>query len=382
VLKVVAALLIAFVGSGMIVGPSQSTALAQEAAPDLADVVLENSLDPPGVRDPFNCTSGRGSRQFGNGGTTIVVNGGCGAADGFPGIGIDPRGLTLADGEVRVEARHLSGGDRMLAHIFIRLNNDGGFSAYSAQLSPYRGRAEIGASVKGQYKSLGQRSDLGGMLSPDEWTSFALRAQGPNLWMLVNDKVILSVTDASLDSGTVDVVVSRIGGPNAGDTTEVSAVLRNLRASALANGDVARAPTFKDPRQVVTASSVPCTQPTGLADDIKLNAPADGIDAKIAALAGAWEGAWGEGGNNPLPSRLYVESIDGSKATVVYAWGNNQGSTAGWNRMSADVDPDGKISWGPANRRFAFWSQGDDVAGTLDTPQFTSKITMHRCPQV
>jgi hypothetical protein len=38
---------------------------------------------------------------------------------------------------------------------------------------------------------------------------------------------------------------------------------------------------------------LPCTLPTAVATDVKLNPPAADTDPNIARLAGAWEGLWG-----------------------------------------------------------------------------------------
>lgn len=203
------------------------------------------------------------------------------------------------------------------------------------------------------------------------------------MWAFVNDALILSVSDSSLDAGTANVVINRAGPPSADDKAEVSAVMRNLRISAIAGGDQARQPVFQAVPQVVTASAFPCTLPTALPSDIQLMPPPADLDPKLALLYGAFEGNWGEGTDNPLPSRVYVQQIDGAKASVVYTWGNNRGTTAGFSRNDADVDADGKITFGQPNRRFSFWSTGDNtLAGSLDTPSFTSKITLNRCPSV
>ena len=67
--------------------------------------------------------------------------------------------------------------------------------------------------------------------------------------------------------------------------------------------------------------------------------------------------------------------------TVVYTWGEALAfnTRAGWQRIAADVQPDGKIAWG-TNIRFTFWAVDDKVEGLRETPQNTSRITYSRCP--
>lgn len=364
--------------------------VAQGTPPELGDTILEDALTGPSVVGLYTCPTGRVTRQFANDGLTIVASGGCQTPEGFPGSGVDVGNrLSMADGELRIEFRQLTGLDRTQIQVQLRTSSGpAGFSGYSAILNPTRGTAQLGVSVNSlpgtpAYKQLGQQNDLAMLLKPDDWNTLALRVQGPNLWMFVNDQLVLAASDSSLDAGNANANVSRTGQPNASDTHEISAVLRNLRVSALSGSEQARSPVYTPPPPVVTASHVPCSLPTALPDDIRLNAPAADIDAKIATLAGAWEGTWDEEGENPLPSRIYVEQLDGSKATAVYTWGNNRGTTAGWNRSVVDIDPEGKFGAGPATRRFSFWVTSDNsLAGTLVTPQFTSKITLTRCPSL
>ena len=382
--QVVSAVVVVGLTASTLMGLSWSSVHAQDAPPEPGDVVIEDAQAAPGGYGAFTCASGRGRRELANGGNTITINGGCQTPGEFPGAGIDVRGLQIADGEVRVELRQLSGQDRMQAQILIRTSQEGGFSGYVASLNPGRSVVEMGVSTRGQFRQLGRRTDIADILTPNDWNTLVVRAQGPNFWVLVNDQPVLAVSDAALDTGEVAVLISRVGQPDAGDTFEVSGVFRNLRVSALVGSDQARVPTYVPPHQAQTVTDVPCTVPTGLARDVKLNPAAPGLDTKIAMLAGAWEGIWDEASPNPLPSRLYVERLDAAKATVLYTWGDAPGinTRAGWQRLTVDVQPEGKISWG-TTRKFTFWAVGDDtLEGTLETAQFTSKIALHRCPPV
>lgn len=367
--------------SGSFTGTSLS--FAQGSPPDLGDVILENALTGPGITGIYSCASGRQKREFANDGLTLTISGGCQTEGEFPGSGVNVQNrLTMPDGEVRVDFRQLSGLDRTQVQIFLRTKNEPMFSGYGATLTPTRGRLDFGVSVNGQYKNLGSKNDLATIVKPDDWNTFAVRAQSQSFWVFLNDQMVFSTTDGSLDDGIANVVVRREGQPNAADTQEVSAVLRNLKVSAIAGGDQARRPVYTPPPPVVTASTLPCTQPTAVTNDVKMTPPGADVDPAIAKLAGPWEGVWEQDTPNALPSRLYVEQFAPDKVTVVYTWGEtaNGSVRAGWQRLAADIAPDGKITWG-TTRKFTFSAIDDNsIQGTLETAQFTSKITMTRCP--
>jgi hypothetical protein len=381
----IAAVIISLVFGTFSSAVTSTPALAQGEPPPLGDVVVEDALAAPGLSNAYTCSTGRVTRQFANDGLTITASGGCQDPGGFAGSGIDGAGtLKFVDGEFRTEFRQLAGLDKTQFGINVRISNQSGqsgFSGYYSNLNVTRGTLNFGVSVNGQGKSLGQRNDLASLLKPDDWNTMAVRAQGPNFWVFVNDSMVLAVTDASLDSGFANALVSRVGQPNAADTLEISGALRNVKVSDIAGGDDARRTAYTPPPPVVTASAVPCTQPTAVANDVKMNPPGDGVDPALAKLAGPWEGVWDADGPNPLPSRLYVEQFDGPKVTVVYTWGDQPAfnGRAGWQRIAADVTPEGKITWG-TTVKFTFWAADDKVEGLRETPQATMKATYARCP--
>jgi hypothetical protein len=380
--RIGAACMAGLIGLVALVGTVLPTA-AQDVPPELGDVILEDPLSAPGVPAMFTCQTGRQKRELANDGLTFVVSGGCQTDGDFPGTGINVRNnLTVADGEVRVDFRQLSGLDRTQVQIFLRTRNQPSFNGYGATLTPTRGTLDLGVSTDEGFKMLGRRTDLASVLRVDDWNTFAVRARGQNFWIFLNDQMVLAASDASLDNGIANVVVRRSGQADAADTQEVSAVLRNLRVSAIAGGEQARMPVYTPPPPVVTASALPCSLPTAITNDVMMSAPAPNTDPSIAKLAGAWEGTWDEGKPGALPSRLYVEKFEPTKVTVVYTWGESAASntSAGWGRIGADIQPEGKISWG-TTRKFTFWAVDDNsLAGTLETAQFTTNITLSRCP--
>jgi len=248
IIVVVSAIIALIISSLSAVG--WSSALAQDAPPGLGDVILEDPLAAPGLPNMYTCPTGRVTRQFANDGLTITASGGCQMPEGFAGSGVDGFGsLRFVDGEFRVEFRQLGGLDRTQVGVNVRTNNQSGFSGYTTTLNLTRGTLNLGVSVNGQGKQLGSRNDLASIVKPDDWNSLAVRAQGPNLWVFVNDSMVLTATDSSLDSGAANGLVFRSGQPSAEDTQEVSGVLRNLKISAIAGGEQARMTVYTPRRQ-------------------------------------------------------------------------------------------------------------------------------------
>jgi hypothetical protein len=116
------------------------------------------------------------------------------------------------------------------------------------------GRSRAAMAMTGHDSLWTERTDLSSLIRADDWNSISLRLQGSSIWLLVNGEPTLFYSDPSLDRGPIYLNVFRrsISGhpvfdddPN--DTTEVAVVARNLRVSALADGDPTRMPTYQRP---------------------------------------------------------------------------------------------------------------------------------------
>jgi hypothetical protein len=82
--------------------------------------------------------------------------------------------------------------------------------------------------------ALALREDLSGHLARDDWNEYAVRLDGPNIWVLLNGTPILSASDTVVDRGWVAFGVKRLG--SADDNAESAVVFRDLRVSRLATG--------------------------------------------------------------------------------------------------------------------------------------------------
>lgn len=244
--------------ASVLVAWAPSSALADDPPPpEVGTVVLEDDLSGPTLFRPSTCRTQRAGLDYVGEGLRLKATGPCNDGDVFAGYGAIIRGLTMLDGEVRLEVKVVGGTDRVRIGIDARLQPapPGGVKsldsipgAYAGAIEPGRGQALIGIPGKPA-----TRKDVSGAVLADEWNTLALRLKGPDTWLLLNDQPVLHFSDASIDSGDVLFDAVRIGdGPvdfltELNDTTEVAAVYRNLRVSALAEGDPARMPRYQRP---------------------------------------------------------------------------------------------------------------------------------------
>jgi hypothetical protein len=237
------------------VGSWPSVAKADDPPPPaVGATILEDSLSGPTVIPRSRCRVPVDGREFVGEGLRFKLTGRCQEAHTVTALGTRVQGLTVADGEVRLELKAVSGIDRAMFQIAVRdrPSTNTFTDSYYVLFQPGTGRAGLGKTNVPQAAAV--RDDLGGTFAADDWNTLALRVQGPNIWFLLNDQPTLYFSDPSLERG--EVIVNMIRRSTSGhivfdddpnDTTEVAVVIRNLRVSALADGDPARLPTYQHP---------------------------------------------------------------------------------------------------------------------------------------
>jgi len=111
-------------------------------------------------------------------------------------------------------------------------------------------------------------------------------------------------------------------------------------------------------------------------------APDPGLDQCLAVLAGAWEGNWGFGLPNALPSRVTVERITPTEATIVYANGDSPNGQirADVRRYTASVASGSQFEFGQGVRFIFRLLDGTVLSGLRVQGQTTlATVNMHRC---
>jgi hypothetical protein len=156
-------------------------------------------------------------------------------------------GLTIPDGEVRLEMKPVTGAARAMLTILVRVNSirRGSADQYAMGIIPSSGNVQIDRIVDGHYSIVARRSDLNDLIKIDDWNRIAVRMNGANIWYLVNDQPVISVVDSALSTGSVGIAVIKMGNPYNDDETAV--VLRNLRVSGIAGSEPERMPTYRGP---------------------------------------------------------------------------------------------------------------------------------------
>ena len=87
--------------------------VAQEPPPDVGDAVVEDSLTQAGLFQPSTCATGRNQTRFVEDGLLLRVTGKCSDTAPAALIGRRLAGLTMLDGEVRLDVRTVSGAGRV-----------------------------------------------------------------------------------------------------------------------------------------------------------------------------------------------------------------------------------------------------------------------------
>jgi hypothetical protein len=163
----------------------------------------------------------------------MKVSGRCRDTSRTAGVGSYVAGVTLPDGEVRVEVRVGSSPARARLRIHARVDASGE-TGYSANLTLGQGWAEFYHYGGAQSTFLAARGDLARLLQPGDWNTVAVRLRGRDMWLLVNDEPVLFADGPAAEPGRVSLEFVRIGNPD--DQEEVTATVRHLLISALAPG--------------------------------------------------------------------------------------------------------------------------------------------------
>jgi len=203
--------------------------------PAVGGVIVSDGLAGPGVIPAsVVCPSGRASREFVDEGVIVKVAGPC-LADSPAAVfetGTIP-GLDIPDGEVQVDFKLVSGADRAQVLVFVRSELvDDCYRGYSPAITGRGAAAVLKLSGCGVTPILAERGDLAGKVRRDDWNTVAVRLEGPNIWVFLNDELILSLADSTFDHGGLNLRVLRTGDLN--DTAESAVVFRNLRVAELA----------------------------------------------------------------------------------------------------------------------------------------------------
>jgi hypothetical protein len=206
--------------------------------PDLGTILYEHSLTEGGPT-PFTCPTGLAGTEQGANGYLLKVSGKCAEGSASASVGPTIDDLQVSDGEVRVEGLVQSAADRAQLGIAFRRqiaigSFEGGDDGYYALAWPANGLVSLTRIRDGQAAVLVQRTDLVSAMNRTLWNTLAVRAKGPHIWVIVNDRIAVSVTDEAFSSGATSFFARRAG--NVDDATPMTILFRNVKVSSLADG--------------------------------------------------------------------------------------------------------------------------------------------------
>jgi hypothetical protein len=317
-------------------GAPVTTAQIADLPPDVVTVVLEDPLTGPGVVDAGACSTQRNVRAFVGEGYIFKVTGKCTETASSAGISERLEGLSFPDGEVRVQFKVASGLERAQVRLWFR-DQGTGQDGYYAAVEPAHGLVQFLKYSEGQSSVMAEQRVLADQLVPNDWNTLAVRAQGPNFWLLLNDEPVLTAADWALEHGEVVLAVTRLGDIN--DTSESAVVVRDLRVSGLAEGEQARLPSYQPP------AAAPGGEPW--IGDIRFGYDRSGAGAVPAgSTLGFVDGgtvygffAWR---NVPLGSKIGIQYLWGQETHGVFELSptSSQGRTWGpivhWESLTTD----------------------------------------------
>lgn len=248
-----------------------SFAIDYPAPPEVGEVVIADALTGPGLVQASNCPTGRNGREFVPDGYRLRVTGRCyeNSSNAVATYWIDS--LNVPDGEISLEWRVTAGPERAVVILEFRGSDDPG-SGYFALIDPQSGVGVVRKRTSQSILTLARAELAPGTLKLDDWNRLTVRLRGPDIWLIVNDRVLLAARDDQYTEGTAQLTLFRRGNPD--DVDEVSVVLRNLRISALAETVEARRPGLVT---IPTASQEPVGQPW--IGDIKFGSDRSGTNA-------------------------------------------------------------------------------------------------------
>jgi hypothetical protein len=224
--------------------PSASSAPPSGPPPNVGEVVYQDTLTAPGIIPMGSCPTGKGHGEVAGEGFLMVVSGKCTAQSRGAGVGPDLPGLTVPDGEIRVELKVTSGFDRSYITLVTRIRTTprGG---YGVSIAPGSGNGVLLWLGQDAAPPLARRTDLAGLFHRDEWNTLAVRLAGSSIWLIVNDQPVFMVDDSVVDTGAVSLGIGRSG--NLDDDDEVAVVFRNFSVSKIEGAPEDRAPSYHRP---------------------------------------------------------------------------------------------------------------------------------------
>ena len=246
-------------------------AIEGPSPPELGEVVIADSLAGPGLAQASNCATGRNAREFVPDGYRFRVTGRCNETSTNASVAHWIDSLNVPDGEISIEWRPTAGAERATLVLRLRGSSENLNFGYFVYVNLERGEASLRKRTSEGSQTLVEQQLEPGSIDLGGWNRLAVRQQGPDFWLIMNDTPLLAARDEQYPDGSPALALLRSGNVEDGD--EVSVVFRNLRISTLADTVEARKPGYLTP----ASSQEPAGEPW--IGDIKFGSDPSGANA-------------------------------------------------------------------------------------------------------
>ena len=194
--------------------------------PPLVATYFRSDLTGTDIFQPGTCPTGRAGGGNVEEGFQVYVQGRCVDQHNAAYITVRGQEIGVGDGEVSIEFKVLSGADRAVINLFVRVQGVTYNAAYlsfaSDEVTLFK-RERSGVSIVGTQIGLGE-------IDPQNWNRLGLRFVGAETWLLLNDVPLLYGNDTlNQEYGGIGLQVERAGSPD--DEDEVAIVFRDLALS-------------------------------------------------------------------------------------------------------------------------------------------------------
>jgi hypothetical protein len=200
--------------------------------PPLGPTVFADPLTASGVFGRGACPTGLIATDFTEEGYRVSVRGPCTEQSTAPFVMAPARGLSISDGEVRVDARAIVGAERASYFLAGRVDaGDGtGYLARFEPTVPFVSLIRWDAAGSGAQPMV-READASILHFVDGWNTVALRFRGSRMWVLLNGTPVIYADDSAYADGGIELGAGRTG--ELRDTVEATTVFRNLEIRAL-----------------------------------------------------------------------------------------------------------------------------------------------------
>lgn len=207
--------------------------------PEVTGGIGDSSMVNTDIFPTGRCMTGLARGESVDEGLKITIGGPCLETSETADIALPGRGVRIGDGDVAMDFKVVSGAQRAAVSIYVR--NTAG-KLVGATFNAATGEAKLFSFDSGNMTIVASRTDAQGLAIPSDWNRLAVRVNGGELWLLLNDDALLYARDVITEPGGIGIRVLREG--NLDDEDETAVIFRGLTLSTVDGAGEGRAPSY------------------------------------------------------------------------------------------------------------------------------------------